>query len=222
MKQELRLNRKELCNYLNVTNQALKGIIRRKQLEDRIHMANKHYILSDIIETSGKNTIYVLKYIKCETFKDWQSRFKIKNKEIHKRYVIDRIKNPRLSRSELIIACGNKITYYIASKYDKILEEEGFIEKDGYEYRLWRSSGDIVVITEKEFRTFWNKNSKANGIRLHYVKLLNNKDISEDEFFKFVKELSEKYPEMTEFAYKFTAYKNVKNVKKLLNWIGSD
>ena len=224
MKEDLRLDRKELCKYLNVTDQALRGIIRRKQLEDRINRVDKHYKLSDVNETPGKNTIYVLKYVNDETFKQWQSRVKIKNKnkEIHKKYVIERIKKPRLSRSELITICEHEILYHTAYKYDKILEKERFIEKDGYEYRFWRSRGESERITEEEYKNFWYKNRKGNNMISKYVKLYKKGKISDDEFEKLYYEVQKQYPEMDGFAYRFTAYRNLKDAEETLNWIGSD
>ena len=224
MKEELRLNRKELREYLNVKDEALKAIIRKKQLEDRIDRVDKHYKLSDVIENPGKPTIYVLKYTDSETFKQWQSRVKIKNKnkEIHKTYVIERIKNPRLSRRNLIDMCEHEITYHMAYKYDKILEKEGFIEKDGYEYRLWSSEGESERITKEEFNRIWYRIGKSRYIKASHIKLCKKQGASEEDFLKVINKLSKLYPEMNEFAYRFIAYKNLKDVEETLKWIGSN
>ena len=158
----IEINRKELCNLLNVTEKGLKTIINRKQLEDKL-LANGYTLVEE--RKDGRTKVYVLKQI--ETGQKWESiqkkhRIPKEKLEMHDEYSKTRLENMDVPRTKVIDDCNTSVPYSTASRYDNILVEEQIMAKDETVYYLynWETKELCEKINKDAYETYWILNAE--------------------------------------------------------------
>ena len=218
----IEINRKELCNLLNVTETTLKAIINRKQLEDRL-LANGYTLVEERKEGRGK--IYVLKQIEIsQKWSSIQKKHKIPKEklEMHDEYSKTRLENMEVPRTKVIEDCNTSIAYSTASKYDNILVEEQIMEKDETVYYLynWETKEFSEKITKEAYENYWilNAEFKRRCNELEYK--VKNYLISQKQYDALI---TSTYKEFTQtdrrIAIKFNTYKELEETQEMIRQI---
>ena len=218
----IEINRKELCNLLNVTNAGLKAIINRKQLEDKL-LANGYTLVEERKE--GREKIYVLKQI--ETSQKWESiqkKHRIPNEklEMHDEYSKTRLENMDVPRTKVIDNCNTNVAYSTASRYDNILVEEQIMAKDETVYYLynWETKELCEKINKDAYETYWilNAEFKRRIEKLEYE--VKNYLISQKQYNALI---TSTYNEFTQtdrrIAIKFNTFKELEETQEMIRLI---
>ena len=218
----IEINRKELCNLLNVTERGLKTIINRKQLEDKL-LANGYTLVEERKEGRGK--IYVLKQIElCQKWESIQKKHKIPKEklEMHDEYSKTRLENMEVPRTKVIEDCNTSIAYSTASKYDNILVEEQIMKKDETVYYLynWQTKEFSEKITKEAYENYWTLNAefKRRIEELEYK--VKNYLISQKQYNALI---TSTYNEFTQtdrrIAIKYNTYKELEETQEMIRQI---
>ena len=218
----IEINRKELCNLLNVTEKGLQIIITRKQLEDRL-LANGYTLVEE--RKDGRKKVYVLKQI--ETSQKWehiQKKHRIPNEklEMHDEYSKTRLENMDLPRTKVIEDSNTTIAYNTASKYDNILVEEQIMAKDETVYYLynWKTKELCEKIEKEAYETYWilNAEFKRRIEELEYK--VKNYLISQKQYNALI---TSTYNEFTQtdnrIAIKFNTFKELEETQEMIRQI---
>lgn len=218
----IEINRKELCNLLDVTETTLKAIINRKQLEDRL-LANGYTLVEE--RKDGRTKVYVLKQI--ETGQKWESiqkkhRIPKEKLEMHDEYSKTRLENMDVPRTKVIDDCNTSVPYSTASRYDNILVEEQIMEKDETVYYLynWQTKEFSEKITKEAYENYWilNAEFKRRCEELEYKR--KNYLISQKQYDALI---TSTYNEFTQadrrIAIKFNTYKELEETQEMIRQI---
>lgn len=122
----MEITREQLRQILDVTENTLRTIIRRKKLNMRLNQLN--YNLIDYYKV-GRNSFYILEKKDTDIWLDLQSLYKIKSKEEHLIYSKSRLLNLNKSRNKIIQENNLTISPTTAKVFDDILEEQRIIQK---------------------------------------------------------------------------------------------
>ena len=218
----IEINRKELCNLLDVTEKGLQIIITRKQLEDRL-LANGYTLVEE--RKDGRKKIYVLKQI--ETSEKWHSiqrkhRIPKEKLEMHDEYSKTRLENMEVPRTKVIDDCNTSVPYSTASRYDNILVEEQIMAKDETVYYLynWETKELCEKINKDAYETYWilNAEFKRRCEKLEYER--KNYLISQKQYDALI---TSTYNEFTQadkrIAIKFNTFKELEETQEMIRLI---
>ena len=163
MKEIIKVTREDILDILGVTNNNLKQIIKRKQLEGRLK--EKGYIYIDK-EKIGRNTLYILNKYYITT--DVESLNNICSGLFHTRkqkefsnYYLYRILNLDKAITKELLSRLSEVSHNTITKWDKLMIENNIMDKDGFYYvrmTIDKNSDDpkpIYELTDKfEYSTF--------------------------------------------------------------------
>lgn len=158
----IEMNRKELADFLLISDKTLKNIIKAGTLDDKLNKTG-HIIVKEY--KKGKTIYYELEKVREVT--EWdviQYTNKIKKLNEHDEYSNKRVNGGlKYSKSKIIRDNNIDISINTAKRYDTILQEEGYIIFDKEIYMLYdKETGDYNEITEVEYKQYWLRNRYAN------------------------------------------------------------
>lgn len=212
--------RDELKEVLQLTEYGYKAVVKRKQLEDRLleygYKLEKQY-------KDGRCTIYEVSIVNTNEWIDLQNRYRIKKKEEHSIYSKARITNGDSSRAKLIRDNDIHITQTTAKKFDLILCKEDIIAYDSKVYYiLEKKTGDMIEITEQEYKEFWYNNMTARNAIEQVNRQIDSKEITREIGDIYKHRILEKLDNKDGFiAVQFNTYKQASNAEKFLKLIDS-
>lgn len=184
------LNKKELCELLNVKPQTLKDIEKQKKLEEKLnkigyklYMKEKRgrYVYYYIELVHVNREIYnnlVKTHYKTSKIDEFTNYFKVRT---------DSCKN-NLPIGKKDIANASNVSVNTISKWDSISINEDIISQDGYYYfKIKVSTREIIQVEYEEYSEYWKDRLENYNIS-KIKKLYNEGVITLDELLKTVTE----------------------------------
>ena len=182
------IERKDILEILNITNTALKQIIRKKQLKERLN--EKGYILLEEFK-KGRKTLYKLKYYGELS----DNKFKLNNamecifnttkdEDKHTDYIMYRCANiyKPLSKKHLAEKLG--VNEKTIRKWDNNMLYNNLLAKDGYFYLSmdFKEDGFDYRLTDKnEYNSFIHNNAILK-VRQKAKEKYKSDEMSDEEF----------------------------------------
>lgn len=170
---QINVDKNELSNLLGVKKEALKKIIDRGNLEDRL---NKEGYTLIKVNKVGKKNIYILeKQDNTEKKKLYNNickyAFNTNKPDSFKEYFQYRTDSSSENKamSQMDMSNISKVSRKTISKWDKTLIDKSIISKDGYFYFCIvtdnNGNSDLVQCTEDEYKSFWKNKSLIDSLK---------------------------------------------------------
>ena len=211
------VTRQELRDLLEVSETALKSIVKRDKLSERIEQINYKLICQCKI---GRSMVYELEPLEKDLWSELQKCYKIRKKDEHTQYTLARLENFDKSRSRIIKENKIEITCHTAKRYDDILVNENAMEVDGLVYYMInKNTNEMTKITEEEYKIFWKDNVVVKNALSDIKRRRSKFEISEDFSDYSVYTVMNQIKDNDSIAIKFTSYKEAENAKHILELI---
>lgn len=216
------LTREELKDILQITENGLKGVIKRKKLKEKL-LVYGYKLINTTKE--GRNTLYEVEISNKDKWFIFQDQYNIKSKEEHTKYTEVRLTgNGGLQpRTKLIHDNKINISGKTAKRFDGILcKEKAMVFKEESYMLINTLDNSTKEITYEEYSAFWKDNAVARNAIGNINKQLKNGSIS-DSFADYSKHviLSQVGNDEGVIAVKFHTYEQAENADKILNMINS-
>ncbi len=180
--------RSELCDLLEVNDNALKSIIKRGKLEDRLN-AKGYTLVKQYKE--GRNTIYELAQKKVSEIMKIIKKYDIRKSNEFNRWAKCRLllsNGLTMNRRQIISDCNIAIDDRTAKKFDDILVEEGLLIQKGNIYarknrnNIGTSGYQWELTTEDYYKNYFAEQGYYTRLLSSYNYKLRNNAISQKEY----------------------------------------
>ena len=208
--------REEIRNVLGVSEDGLKGIIKRGKLKDRLCECGLQLINE---YKDGRSSVYELSPIELDYWDRIQLHYNVKKKSEHSIYTHARLDGGMgKSRASIIRDSDISISGSTAKKFDDILENEGIIMKSEEIYMLYsKLDGSFTEITKEDYYVFWKEVKYCKELMIDNRKKLLKYEISHDTYdLRNVIILDSVGKEKGSIAIKFNTYKEMQDTKDLI------
>lgn len=171
----MEINKKELCNILNISKEALKKIENKGQLKERLNKKGYNYISK---YKKGRQVLYIIE--QENSYKEIYSNmteclYKTKKEKEFSKYFTLRTKSlVPISKKDLSL--HSLVSTRTVSKWDNILLDNKIISKDGFFYFCIEGAGDAKIIREcskEEYKIFFKNKAYKQAFKeleLKYIK----------------------------------------------------
>ena len=207
--------REELRDMLQVQENTLKAVIKRKQLEQRINEVG--YKLHNTYK-QGRNTIYELVPLDEDYWKEIQSKYNIRKKKEQTAYSYIRINRPEETRAGVIRSSHVNISNNTAKKFDTILVLEGGLMYNEEQYMLIDINNNTMTpIDKKQYCDFWIEHKKDKAKINEIEKKIERGDITKETGDLARYKVQKNLYKDGFIAVRFDTFKQAENAQKLLN-----
>ena len=212
------MTREELRELFKLSENGLKTLIKRDKLEERLYL-NGYKLEKQYKE--GRYTLYDLSIIDTNEWIKLQQKYNIRKREEHTKYSKARIENGDSSRNKLLKNYDIHISGKIAKEYDTILCKEDIMQLDKEVYYLIKKeTGEMIEITNEEFKDFWHNNMTAKNAIEQVDKQLDSKAIPKAIGDIYKHKILEKLDNKEGYiAVTFKTYKQATQAQKFLDLI---
>lgn len=147
--------RSELRDLLNVSEAALKKILRERRLNDRLNKIG--YSLANEYK-DGRDKIYELEVYGINEYEKIQNKYNIIKKKENVDFAYKRLNDGLCkTRKEIVDHMDNKVDECTAARWDDILVKENIIEKDRSVYIRRDKDGNTEEVTKEYYDTYWKE-----------------------------------------------------------------
>lgn len=211
------VGKEEICEMLNISDKALKHIITRKQLTDRLDKAGYKLIKEYKV---GRYKAYDIEVIGISEWDRFQLAHNIRKNDQHTAYSFVRLINMKEPRAKLLKDNNIDISGSTAGHYDKILEKENAMQFDKYVYYKTNKEGLWEEITRDYYTAFWVELREYKYIVSTYRQRLKKQEITQDTYDLVVSNLYDTIEKFKGYmVVKFKTYKEAENTKIVLDMI---
>lgn len=169
MKDELKCDRKQLKDILNISLNALKLIEKRNNLQYRLRKCG--YELIDKYKEKNKY-IYIITNINLKIKKEINNIYKTNRTDKFINYF--NIRTIEEAKTIKEIANKSEVAEKTIIKWDNTLQDKRILSKDGFYYfKVDRRNNEITEITKEEYKNFWRNRAYLNAfadLRRKYMK----------------------------------------------------
>ena len=152
------MNTEQLCEFLGLTKEGLRSIIKRGQLAERL-LKKGYRLLS--VEKKGRSNYYNLQEIAVESWEEIRKREFPNIRKVMQldKHCEERLVNGTVLPKEIIKKTG--VTRQTSERWDGLLVEKGLMSQNGYSYYYIGPNKELQQITYGEYISFWSKINRA-------------------------------------------------------------